>query len=177
MRYMLLIYSNEHATEEMSLEEEDRIKAGHRAVMEETSRRELLKGAEPLEPTRTATTVRIQNGKTLVTDGPFAETMNSLPGTTFLTAKTWTRRWNGRRRFEPHAKTQDTETTMAALRFGRSMVSRRKSAHRKTLDSRRTHATPQAVVRRGRISTGERASLLLRRPDSVGVQQNQSKED
>ncbi len=87
MRYMLLIYSNEHATEEMSPEEEDRIKAGHRAVMEETSRRGLFKGAEPLEPTRTATTVRIQNGKTLVTDGPFAETKEQLAGYYILDCK------------------------------------------------------------------------------------------
>jgi hypothetical protein len=80
MRYMLLIYSNEKAEEKMSPEEEDGIKAGHRAVMEETSRRGLLKGAEPLEPTSTATTVRVENGKVLVTDGPFAETKEQLAG-------------------------------------------------------------------------------------------------
>ena len=40
----------------------------------------VLRGAEPLAPTSTATTVRIQNGKALVTDGPFAETKEQLAG-------------------------------------------------------------------------------------------------
>jgi hypothetical protein len=87
MRYMLLIYSNENAEEKMSPEEADRIKAAHWTVMDETSRRGLLKGAEPLKPTTTATTVRIQNGKTLVTDGPFAETKEQLGGYYILDCK------------------------------------------------------------------------------------------
>ncbi len=80
MRYMLLIYSNEQAVEARSQEEQIRIAAGHRAVMEETGRRGILKGAEPLEPTNTATTVRMANGKVLITDGPFAETKEQLAG-------------------------------------------------------------------------------------------------
>jgi hypothetical protein len=40
----------------------------------------VLIGAEPLAPTRTATTVRVQNGKVIVTDGPFAETKEHLAG-------------------------------------------------------------------------------------------------
>jgi hypothetical protein len=87
MRYMLLIYTNEQGTEGMSPEEDSRIRAEHRAVMEETSRRGILKGAEPLEPTTTATTVRIQNGKVLVTDGPFAETKEQLAGYYILDCK------------------------------------------------------------------------------------------
>lgn len=87
MRYMLLIYSSEYAAERMSSEEDARIRAGHGAVMEETARRGILMGAEPLEPTRTATTVRIQNGKALVTDGPFAETKEQLAGYYILDCK------------------------------------------------------------------------------------------
>jgi len=80
MRYMLLIYSNEQSMEATSPEEQERIAAQHGAVMEETSKRGILRGAEPLEPTSTATTLRIENGKVLVTDGPFAETKEQLAG-------------------------------------------------------------------------------------------------
>ena len=77
MRYMFLVYTREG---EMSPEERNEIVTAHRAVMEETSRLGILRGAEPLEPTVTATTVRHQGGKTLVTDGPFAETKEQLGG-------------------------------------------------------------------------------------------------
>ena len=42
---------------------------------------------EPLEPTSTATTVRMKNGKALITDGPFAETKEQLAGYTIVEAK------------------------------------------------------------------------------------------
>jgi hypothetical protein len=42
--------------------------------------RGVLVAAEALEPTETATTVRVRNGKLLVTDGPFAETKEQLAG-------------------------------------------------------------------------------------------------
>ena len=79
MRYMMLIYSRE--TEEPMQPEEDRkTREGHRAVMEEASRRGGFHGAEPLAPTSTATTVRVENGKVAITDGPFAETKEQLAG-------------------------------------------------------------------------------------------------
>ena len=87
MRYMLLIYTNEQSTEALSPEEQERIGAEHGAVMAETSRRGILQGAEPLQPTSTATTVRMQNGKALVTDGPFAETKEQLAGYYILDCK------------------------------------------------------------------------------------------
>jgi len=77
---MLLIYTNERSTEAASPEEHERIAAGHRAVMKETNQRGIFRGAEPLEPISTATTIRIENGKALVTDGPFAETKEQLAG-------------------------------------------------------------------------------------------------
>ena len=79
MRYMMLLYSRE-STEPMSAEEDHRIREGHRSVMEETARRGILRGAEPLAPTTTATTVRVQDGKVSITDGPFAETKEQLAG-------------------------------------------------------------------------------------------------
>ena len=79
MRYMMLIYSRE-STEPMSPEEDQRIREGHRTVMEETARRGIFRGAEPLAPTTTATTVRVEDGKVSITDGPFAETKEQLAG-------------------------------------------------------------------------------------------------
>ncbi len=45
------------------------------------------KGGNPLEPTTTAATVRVRNGKTTVTDGPFAETKEQLGGYYLVEAK------------------------------------------------------------------------------------------
>ncbi|HXJ93992.1 MAG TPA: YciI family protein [Terriglobia bacterium] len=87
MRYMLLVYSNENSMEAASPEERAAIRAGHAAVIGETSQRGILRGAEPLEPTRTATTVRVQQGKALLTDGPFAETKEQLAGYYILDCK------------------------------------------------------------------------------------------
>lgn len=84
MRYMMLIYTQE--TETATAEEMHQVSAAHRAVME-TSRRGIFRGADPLEPTATATTVRAQNGKVLVTDGPFAETKEQLAGYYILDCK------------------------------------------------------------------------------------------
>jgi hypothetical protein len=80
MRYMLLIYTQEEAVQQMSAAEHVRVQAGHRAVMSETASRGILAGAEPLMPTSTATTVRQKEGKLVVTDGPFAETKEQLAG-------------------------------------------------------------------------------------------------
>ena len=79
MRYMLLVYSTE-GPDGLPPEEGTRISAGHAAVTEESGRKGVLIGAEPLAPTSTATTVRMQDGKALVLDGPFAETKEQLAG-------------------------------------------------------------------------------------------------
>src|SRR5437773_1426879 len=84
MRYMLLIYTQESPA---SPEEMEQVKQAHRIVMEETSRKGILQGAEPLAPTRTATTVRVQDGNVLTTDGPFAETKEQLAGYYILDCK------------------------------------------------------------------------------------------
>src|SRR4051794_9126735 len=87
MRYMLLIYTNENQFDQLSPEAQQRIMEGHWAVMDETSRRGIYRGAEPLHPTSTATTVRVQNGRVLTTDGPFAETKEQLAGYYILDCK------------------------------------------------------------------------------------------
>ena len=86
MRYIMLIYSRE-STEPMSPEEDRQIREGHRVVMEDAARRGILYGAEPLAPTPFATTVRNENGRVTVTDGPFAETKEQLAGYYILDCK------------------------------------------------------------------------------------------
>lgn len=87
MRYMLLVYTKEDEMARASAEEMGKIRDGHWAVMDQTAAKGILQGAEPLSPTATATTVRHQNGKTIVTDGPFAETKEQLAGYYILDCK------------------------------------------------------------------------------------------
>ena len=80
MRYMMLIYSKEVSADGRDPEEVEQTRAAHWKVIDEATRKGVLLGAEPLAPTMTATTVRMQDGKALVTDGPFAETKEQLAG-------------------------------------------------------------------------------------------------
>jgi hypothetical protein len=78
MRYMLLVYTQENNN--ATPEDMAQVFSGHVAVQEETRRRGIFRAAEPLQTTASATTVRVQDGKALVTDGPFAETKEQLAG-------------------------------------------------------------------------------------------------
>jgi hypothetical protein len=84
---MLLVYANEQAMENMSADERARSFEGRRLLMEEANQRGIFRGADALHPTSTATTVRVQNGRPLVTDGPFAETKEQLAGYIILECK------------------------------------------------------------------------------------------
>lgn len=87
MRYLLLIYTNEgddgKATPEQTQDMMDRYNNFTREVQ---ARNAYLAG-EALQPTSTATTVRVRQGKTLTTDGPFAETKEQLGGYYLLNCK------------------------------------------------------------------------------------------
>ena len=77
MQYMLMMYFDEN-----SLSEEQRTKcyaesAGYARELHEEGK---FVSAAPLHPTSTATSLRYQDGKRLVTDGPFAETREQLGG-------------------------------------------------------------------------------------------------
>ena len=87
MRYMLLIYSSETDESKLTAEDFAAMRAAHWSVMDETSRLGIFRGAEPLRPTRTATTVRMHDGKAVITDGPFAETKEQLGGYYILDCK------------------------------------------------------------------------------------------
>ena len=80
MRYIFLIYSRETDRASMSAEEDQAIRAQHRAVQDEAGRKGVLLAAQPLQRTNTATSVRMQDGKPLILDGPFAETKEQLAG-------------------------------------------------------------------------------------------------
>jgi hypothetical protein len=80
MRYMLLVYTNEAEMQHAPADLMDRVMAGHRKVQDEARRAGVFVAAEPLAATTTATTVREVNGKSLVVDGPFAETKEQLAG-------------------------------------------------------------------------------------------------
>jgi hypothetical protein len=87
VRYMLLIYASEAAFSHMTSEERAAFMQSHSTFAQEALRRGILTGGAPLQPTSTARTVRVRKGKTLVIDGPFAETKEQLAGTYILDCK------------------------------------------------------------------------------------------
>ena len=86
MKYMLLMYTNESLTLE-TLEEQDKAPEVWFALMQEMNTAGVLISNNGLAPTATATTVRVREGKTLITDGPFAETHEQLGGFFLLECK------------------------------------------------------------------------------------------
>ena len=77
MKYMLLIYSDESAWTES---EQERCLAESVQLTHQLDANGQYLGAAPLQPVAMATSVRIREGKRLVTDGPFAETHEQLGG-------------------------------------------------------------------------------------------------
>src|SRR3972149_4547314 len=87
MRYMMLIYTDENAAAEMSPQEKEKVQIAHGDLMAEAKKQNAFRAAEPLHPTSSATTVRVQSGKPLISDGPFAETKEQLGGYYILDCK------------------------------------------------------------------------------------------
>jgi len=84
MRYMLLVYLAEDA---MSESERDECYADSAQLARDLHARGQYLDASPLHPVSTATSVRVRDGKPLVTDGPFAETREHLGGYYLIDAK------------------------------------------------------------------------------------------
>jgi hypothetical protein len=80
MEYLALIYADENGRESVSEEDMKKMYAAYTAFGEEAQKRGAMRGGNELQPTATATTVRVRNGETMVTDGPFAETKETLGG-------------------------------------------------------------------------------------------------
>ena len=80
MQYMLLIYGNEAGLQTASKAEVDQMIAAYGAYTEALSKAGVMAGANRLQRSTSATTVRVANGKTKVLDGPYAETKEQLGG-------------------------------------------------------------------------------------------------
>jgi hypothetical protein len=87
MQYMLLIYDNEKQMADMSQADQGKLYADYSAFSESIVKSGHFKAGDALEPTSTATCVRVRDGKTLTTDGPFAETKEQLGGYYLIEAK------------------------------------------------------------------------------------------
>jgi hypothetical protein len=84
MRYVMLIYQNEAEHAQLSQEELGAEYGAYKALTEEFQHTGLLLSTEALQPIHTATTVRVHEGKPVITDGPFAETKEQLRGYVLL---------------------------------------------------------------------------------------------
>jgi hypothetical protein len=82
MKYALLIYSSDAGWDALSEDEQKAIYGEYGAVAQSPG----IAGGEQLAPADTATTVRVADGSTLTTDGPFAETKEALGGFFLLEA-------------------------------------------------------------------------------------------
>jgi len=80
MKFLLTIYNDERRWLDASPEEVGQIMAAYEAFGRAAAEAGVLVGGEGLEPTSTATTVRVRDSETLTTDGPFAETREQLGG-------------------------------------------------------------------------------------------------
>ena len=80
MRYLCLIYNTESNMGTMSKADGDKMMAEYASFTESVKKGGQYIGGEALQPTQTATTVRLRGGKLSTTDGPFAETKEQLGG-------------------------------------------------------------------------------------------------
>ena len=87
MKYMLLIYHDEPSWNAISEAERQQIYLEYRKLRGELEARGQFVTGSQLQPITTATSVRVRDGKELITDGPFAETHEQLGGYFLVEAK------------------------------------------------------------------------------------------
>lgn len=87
MQYLLLIYDEEKKWATMPEGERSQFTAAYYDFTSSIKKSGHFKAGDPLEPVSTATSVRVRDGKTLTTDGPFAETREQLGGYYLVEAK------------------------------------------------------------------------------------------
>jgi hypothetical protein len=87
MRYLALIYSEEVDPSTITPEAMDAMLTAYNQFGEAADKAGVNLGGEALQPTSTATTVRVRDGQRLTTDGPFAETREALGGYYILDCK------------------------------------------------------------------------------------------
>jgi len=88
MQYLAVIHGDEAAWEAMSAEDESAVMQQYYAFSQEATEAGVIAGGNELAPSTTATTVRVRDGETLVTDGPFAELKEAIGGYFVLECET-----------------------------------------------------------------------------------------
>jgi hypothetical protein len=87
MKYMLLICRDEPAWAKLSVTERQQVYRDTLKLSEELTERGQYLAGFPLHPSSAATSIRVRDGKRLVTDGPFAETREQLGGFMLIDVK------------------------------------------------------------------------------------------
>ncbi len=87
MQYLLMIYEDEKVWAQMTDGARKDMFGEYRTLTNDLKAKGQWKAGDALQPTATATTVRVRGGKTQVTDGPFAETREQLGGYYLIEAK------------------------------------------------------------------------------------------
>jgi hypothetical protein len=87
MQYLLMIYSNEVEYAKLDPATSKKMMEEYAAFTQSIIQSGNFKAGDRLRPATTATTVRVRDGKTLTTDGPFAETREQLGGYYLVEAK------------------------------------------------------------------------------------------
>ena len=87
MKYVCLIYQDEVALQKMSKEEMGQLNAEYKSFHEAIQKSGHFVASHGLSSTHNATTVRVRDGKTLTTDGPFVETKEQLGSIYVIEAK------------------------------------------------------------------------------------------
>ena len=80
MQYLLLLYANEHGWDSLTPAQQQQGMAAYKAYTEALQKSGALKGSNRLQSASTATTVRNENGKAQVLDGPYADSKEQLGG-------------------------------------------------------------------------------------------------
>src|SRR6201996_199737 len=80
MQYLLMIYRNEADLGKLTQDDRKQMMTDYGAFTQSIIQSGHFKAGDGLQPTTTATTVRVRDGKILATDGPFAETREQLGG-------------------------------------------------------------------------------------------------
>ena len=86
MKYMLLIYHDEQLWGDRTETEKQEIYKEYRQLIEELQAKGVYLVGDQLQPSATGQTVRVRDGQSMITDGPFAETREQLGGFFFIEA-------------------------------------------------------------------------------------------
>ncbi len=87
MKFLCMAYEEEHKLNALAKSEWEILRAETLTYVDELKKNGYLITAEPLQSVRTAATVRVRNGKVAITDGPFAETKETLGGFFLINAR------------------------------------------------------------------------------------------